>query len=142
MKRLFIILSTIFLFFSCQNEEKGDLLEIPVDIDLKKVAFPLSEIIEGEVTTVDLELTDESIIGGIVFACLCNDKIIIVSGISYDLLVFRIDGKFIRKIRYKGQGPGELSGSIFSKMAIDEKKNQLYLSAGKKSFVMTWMGNL
>ena len=131
MKRLFIILATIFLFFSCQNEGKGDLLEIPVDIDLKKNEFPLFEIFEGEVMAVELELTDESIIGGIVCACLCNDNIVLVSGGSDDLLVFGIDGKFIRKIRYKGQGPGELSGSI-NKMAIDEKKNQLYLSASKK----------
>jgi len=132
MKRSLIILATIFLFFSCQNEEKGGLLEIPVDIDLKKVAFPLSEITEGEVMAIELELTDESIIGGIYNACLCNDKIIIVSGYPvYDLLVFGIDGNFIRKIRYKGQGPGELSGGI-NIMAIDEKKNQLYLTAAKK----------
>ena len=133
MKKILFLLSTIFLVFSCIKEKNGDgdLLEIPVDIDQKGVLFPYDEITEGEITAIELELTDESVMGNVNVALLCNDYIIILGTYpSYDLFVFSMEGKFIRKIHYKGQGPGELRS--IQAIAVDETMNYLYIIGNKK----------
>ena len=132
-KKILIFLSVIILIYSCGNENNNerDLLEIPVDIDQKGIPFPFNEITEGEITAIELELTDESVLGGVGVALLCNDYIIIIGAFPFeDLFVFSMEGKFIRKINYKGQGPGELSR--LNKIAVDEKENHLYMIGNKK----------
>ena len=96
MKKTLLFILIIFFIYSCVNEKNSErgLLDIPIDIDQKKIPFPFAEITEREITAIELELTDESIIGGIHQVVFCNDNIIIAGYRSVEILVFGMDGKF------------------------------------------------
>jgi len=107
-----------FLSFSCTGETKqGDLLEIPVDID-QNVSLPLSEITE-ELTVIELELTDESPINPDRIKRILLFKNYVIVTEHEKILVFNKDGKFIRTIGSKGQGPGEFI--VIRNLTLDEK---------------------
>ena len=132
MKTYYFLVIIVFLLSSCSSEKKqGDLPEIPVDIEQSN-PLSLSEITE-EITTIGLELTDESIIN--------PDEVgtVIISGNDvyiacwFEILVFNNDGKFVRSIGSKGQGPGEFSTPV-SNLAIDERNNHLFALSGHRIF--------
>ena len=120
---VYFILLSAFLLPSCKNAESGGLMEISVDIG-NNITFPLSEITE-EITQIKLELTDESIINPdkVRKVFLCDSLVFIAE--SEQLLVFGIDGKLVRSIGSKGQGPGEY---IFIQgFTFDEKNKVIYV---------------
>jgi hypothetical protein len=112
-------------------------LEIPVDID-QNVSLSLSEIAE-EIVTIDLELTDESLINPdrIERVLLCENYMIVAE--RDKILVFDKDGKFVRSIGRRGQGPGEYT-SIRS-VALDKKNKRLFVSGGRKIVCYDLDGN-
>ena len=120
---IYIVLFLVFMFYSCKNEEYGDLMEITFDIG-KNNTITLSEITE-EITSIKLELTDESMINSdMVSKVLLCDSIVFIAEPG-QLLIFDIKGKFIRSIGSKGQGPGEF---IFLKdFTFDEKNKIIYI---------------
>ena len=129
MKRyVFFVLTSVFLFFSCSETNQSDLPEIPVDIDLNN-PLPLSEIAE-EITAIELELTDESMINPDMINRVIISGNNIVVGETNKILVFNKDGKFIRSIGSRGQGPGEYIW--ISALAIDERNNHLLVISGSK----------
>jgi len=122
-KYFLFILIIVFLHFSCSKTKQGDLLEIPVDI-YPKTLLPLSEIVE-DITNIELEMTDESLINpDYIDRIIYLGSNIIVAGLN-KILVFNGEGKFVRSIGSRGQGPGEYNS--IQKIAIDEKNNHLYL---------------
>lgn len=107
------------------NNSDIDLIKIPIDLDQKIISFPFSELAE-DITAIELELTEESVINpeDVRRVLLYNIYVIII---SFDqLFLFGIDGKFIRTIGSKGQGPGEYNR--ISNVALDKKKNILYVN--------------
>ena len=124
MKRQFCYsLIIVFLFFSCRDVDKGELLVIPVDTS-SDVSLPLSTITD-EITAVELDFTEESLINpdGISSVHLFENHIYLPLHLQNKILVFDMDGKFVRSIGSKGQGPGEFL--ILLKFAIDEKNKRL-----------------
>ena len=121
--------ANVLLFLSCGNSHviESDVKEIPVDFSQKVISFPLSELAE-DITAIELELTNESMLkqGGDVF--IYDNNLIIVQ--NHGIFLFEMNGKFVRTIGSKGQGPGEyLSNNI---VTVDEEKNRLYVySRGK-----------
>ncbi|GHV57596.1 hypothetical protein FACS1894182_06850 [Bacteroidia bacterium] len=112
-----------FLFFSCNESKQGILPEIPVDTN-QNASLPLSEITE-ELVAIELELTDESFINTdyIVRIIVSEDEVIVAE--LNKILVFSKDGKFIRSIGSRGQGPGEYN--YIQNLAIDKKSQCLFI---------------
>ena len=131
MKVHYLLITLVLLFSSCSQTNQGDLFEIPVDIDQRNL-LKLSNITE-EITAIELELTDESIIN--------PDEVgtIIISGNDvyiacwFKIFVFNKDGKFVRSIGSRGQGPGEFTTPI-SDLAIDERNKHLFALSGHRIF--------
>jgi len=121
VKRFFIIFIISALLFSCREANHVEFPVIPVDIN-SDVSLPLSAITD-EITAIELEDTDESLINPdrIRSFHLFENHIILHE--QDEILVFSMDGKFIRSIGSKGQGPGEFF--ILLKLAIDEKNKRL-----------------
>ena len=117
-----------FLLFSCNKAKQSELLEIPVDID-QNVSIPLSEIAE-EITAIKLELTDKSMINPDFTNHVIVSKNNVIVGQMYNILVFSEDGKFIRSIGSRGQGPGEYN--YINCLAFDEINNRLFIFSSRK----------
>ena len=138
MKEYYYITIISFLLLSCSRTKQGDLLEIPIDID-QNISLNVSEIAE-EITKIELELTDESLINpDNVNSIHVSEKYIIV-GQTFKILVFNRNGKFIRSIGSKGQGPGEYTG--IHNLVIDEKNNRIFVNASPKIICYDLNGKL
>jgi len=126
------------LLFSCtRNAKDSEFLIVPVDID-SDVSLPLSTISE-EIKAIELELTDESLINPdrIQQFHFLDDHIIL-----YELdkiLVFDMNGKFVRTIGSKGQGPGEYTR--IEKFAVDEKTKRLIIVNSPRIICYDLSGN-
>ena len=135
MKKIFyFLIVTGSLLFSCNSEIKqGDLLEIPVDIT-QNISLPLSEITE-DLTSVEMELTDESLINidEIILIIVLKDYIFLM---QEDILVFDRSGIFIRKIGSKGQGPGEYNN--LCNMTVDEINKRLFIVSHSPSKIICY----
>ena len=127
MKRYCCLLLILWLF-SCGKEKQIDLKEIPVDFNQNSPVL-LSEIAE-EITAIELELTDESIINpDRIKRIVISEDYIFVGGID-KIFVFNKEGKFVRSIGSKGQGPGEYR--TIRNFDIDEKNERLFVNAWHK----------
>lgn len=125
LQRIFVFILSLFIFISwIPKEEK--LQTIPVNSS-ENIKFPLSEIVET-VKAIDLEFTDQSMIRRIK-KVIWNQNHILVLDIS-GILLFDTQGKFIRGIGKKGQGPGEYSNLV--DMAVDFESNHIYVADTRK----------
>ena len=105
----FIIIS--FSFTGCQSStssrDSDSIMSFTVNPNNDKISFPLSEIAE-KVDSIELETTDNSLIyREITQVAIMNDHYIIKDH-SPGVLFFDLQGKFVRRIGKRGQGPGEL----------------------------------
>jgi len=136
----YLFLVSSFLFHSCSNETKySDLLEIPVDAKIGS-SLLLSEITE-DITVIELELTDESIINpkpNHITRIILSDDLVFL-GQPEKILVFKRNGKYIRTIGSKGQGPGEYIR--IRNFAIDETNKRLFINSGHKIICYNFDGN-
>jgi hypothetical protein len=123
----------IALFTSCGDKEKIGLRTIPVDVD-RDVSLPLSEITD-DIRSVELELTDSSLIGNVRKVLLCGEQIVVFNGVAGggEILLFDGDGKFVRKIGKRGQGPGEYN--VIRDVATDGKNGYVYVASSGGKFV-------
>ncbi|MDL2266134.1 6-bladed beta-propeller, partial [Parabacteroides sp. OttesenSCG-928-G21] len=117
------------LLISCSQEKQSELPEFPVDIN-QDISLSLSEIAE-EITSVELELTDESIINSdnYIRIFITENNIIVAEAggftVTAPVLVFNKDGKFVRSVGSRGQGPGEYN--YIYNVAFDEKNSRLFI---------------
>jgi len=141
MKRFndFLFIS-VLLLFSCNETKQGDLLEIPVDIENNiLLQLPLSEIAET-ITAIELELTDEGLINpNDIKRIILSDDLVMIAQ-SRNILVFNKDGKFVRSIGSKGQGPGEYI-NIYN-LAMDETNRRLFVNCLTKIICYDLSGNV
>ena len=130
MKIVYFIIITCFLLFSCGNSQNSDsgLKEIPVDFSQKTISFPISELAE-DITAIELELTDESMLSPEASDVFIFDNNLIINH-YYGIFLFEMNGKFVCTIGSKGQGPGEYFSK--SNVTVDEEKNRLYVNSGRK----------
>ena len=139
MKIYFLCISFFsFFLFSCNETKQDDLLEIPVDFD-QNTSLLLSEIAE-EITAIELELTDESMLSpDYIQNVIISENEVFIARIE-KIYVFSKEGKFIRTIGNRGQGPGEYSG--IGRLAVDEKNKRLYIKSGQKILSYDFNGEL
>lgn len=97
------------LFYGCSSDSNK--AAVPTDI-LKKVknASSIDELFAKQDTVV-LEASPEVLIGSV--ADLCTDskeRLLIVDARNHCIFMFTKNGKFIKKIGEKGEGPGQFKG--------------------------------
>ena len=98
-------------------------MEVAVDMGINQ-RLPLSEITE-EMTTIDLELTDECIMNpDQILKILLIDSLVVIAEMER-MFVFDREGRFVRSIGSKGRGPGEYIG--IRTFTIDEKNKIIYI---------------
>jgi hypothetical protein len=104
------IFCCICLLFGCNDKPDNNtelkIIDIVEGISSSGSTLFLSEVAE-DIDFVALETTDESLIGSMFYAVF-SDKYIAVLDNQQDLIfLFARNGKFLRRIGSKGQGPGE-----------------------------------
>jgi hypothetical protein len=112
MKLYLLLLSGIFLFFSCDSKREigtdiqdGDIYE--VQVDLKKNILIECDSLLKEVVFITLEYGEESFISSIKRVKFFEKKFFLLDENANKLLVFSEKGDFLYKIGKKGVGPGE-----------------------------------
>ncbi|GHT59000.1 hypothetical protein AGMMS50239_04660 [Bacteroidia bacterium] len=131
MKRYFLSITAIaFLVLSCSKTKQGDLLEIPIDIH-QNSSLPLSEITD-EIKAIELELTDKSTINTDAFGrvLIYNDYIVVLNDYGKEIILFDGNGRFIRQIGSRGQGPGEFIR--VHGITADIQNERIFVSTYKK----------
>ena len=139
MKRSFeisLVIIVILLLNSCTTKESSGLREIFVDVDQNSF-LNLSEI-SDEIKSIELELTDSSLIKKILKVLVCDEYIIALE--RKKILKFDHNGKFIKQIGSVGQGPGEFLNII--DIAADTENNSLYIACTGKIINLDFEGNL
>ena len=139
MKSMYILF-LIFITFSC-NSKNENLYEI---INLQEAFENKKSININDLATnfeyIQLETKDECLTGTRL-AIYSNDQYLIAIDREKILLFDRNDGRFIRKIGQKGNGPGEYSRT-YSVMPYDEGKNLIYAGRNKKRYGYSLDGQL
>lgn len=128
----FVVIFAI-IFFSCSNKDLKVIstsilhIEIPVN---QLNQLKLSDII-SEFKAVKLEFTQNSMIGSVRKTVIHNGLIYILDTFgAKSVLVFNMEGKFVRRIGSLGKGPGQyLSPDDF---IIDTLKNQIEILGNRK----------
>lgn len=125
------LISTICSFACTSSLEKEDLSVLHLNIPVGEVQkVKMSEII-SEFRAIKLEFTDQSMIGDI-------RKIIVYNGQIYamdtfgakSIMVFDLDGKFVRKIGSSGKGPGQYL--LPKDFIIDPHRNEIAIIDNRK----------
>lgn len=134
----YIILLSVLFFVSCTrnksekadtNVQNSELYTIPV-ADLKfQIDFgskiDVSPYIKS-IKYVKLEMTDESMIGGIYSMEAFEDKLYILDDVTRNVYVFSIEGDFLFVLNKVGQGPGEYAQIDF--FSIDRNERQMIVA--------------
>lgn len=104
----------------------------------------LSEITE-DITIIEPELSDESLIssgygGSGIRRMIKTDNEIIVAmgglGSQNTVYVFSLDGKYIRSIGSRGQGPGE--HNYLENITFDDKNNRLFILSNNPNKIICY----
>jgi len=119
-----LLLAIIAIYISACQVQTESLKIVPVNLR-EDSPVKLSEI-AGEINKISLELTDESLIGTIMRVIYTGDYLIIYDSNGPKVLIFDSQGKFIRQIGRKGQGPGEYI--IIGDIAFDCSENIIFIS--------------
>jgi hypothetical protein len=128
VKKTVVCFYMVLIFVSCVARGEQDLFTVIVD--MQNTTVPLSGIAK-EVREVELEVTDNSLIKMIRRVLWDEDHIIVLD--MSEIFLFDNDGKFIRKIGSKGQGPGEYIRII--DLAADFKSKRVYVSDTRKKIL-------
>lgn len=120
-KRFLTHILIIILCFSCNSDNKPDTGKIPSNVNnteefihlkiipalTQKKELKLSELVD-HIEYVQLESRRECMVAG-GWVVVGEKYIVICTGVRFGevVLLFNRQGKFIRKIGQKGQGPGE-----------------------------------
>jgi len=120
----------IFLFSmsGCTTSTKtapdSNVISIVIDEQNHKKTYPMSMIAE-KVDKIQLETNELSFIDGDIQGIHLMDDYIVIEDASTKankgVLVFDLEGKFIRRIGRRGQGPGELYGLEINRQAVNNK---------------------
>jgi hypothetical protein len=139
-----IILGGVLFFLSCSENNKTrinkDKVSIGIDVT-KATSFDINSVADL-VKYVPLETNNESLIGSINKLYIVNDSILVFDRKTKNIFLFNQNGKFVRKIGKKGNGPSEYIE--FNDIYYDFDTNKLYAFERfqNKMFVYFLDGNL
>jgi hypothetical protein len=112
LRKMIPLFLIIILIAGCQSPRPTDSDGVPsiaIEVNKNGTALSLSEITE-KVDVIELETNDHSFIDRGIRQVDVLDGHIIIKDASPGVLVFDMQGKFVRRIGQLGQGPRELSG--------------------------------
>ena len=139
MKYIMCVLA-VFFCFSCQMQKEKKVESVIVDINLHNSRnYTIFELIDS-VRLIQLETTDESLIGFISKIYFDDNKLIVFDISQKQVLVFNEDGTFINKIHNVGQGPGEYVAMDCG--LYDNINKNIIIYGGKKMLYYTLEGKL
>lgn len=125
--RTTLIVFFVILLIGCKlQKEDTSKAEIPT-INLEK-EYPIKRIDIHEIADVEyipLETTDKSLLGNAAFSAISENYIVIGDMKYFQILLFNRQGKYLRTIGKKGQGPGEYTN--FEAFDVDFEKEEVYL---------------
>lgn len=140
-----LLICSAFILFSCMNSntsksktKDNNLVFLNLDEALIKDTLHASTFI-ASVTPVVLETTDENLTGFLSAMQVTKDCICVLDGGpggSGCLFVFNKQGKYLRKIGEKGQGPGEYIN--IHDFTISEKNNEVFIVDDKSSKIRVY----
>ena len=117
------------LTISVENDNK-----VPIYVNmegiLKKEGTEQLSTTATEITYIPLELTDNSILKGVLKVEVLNGKYVICD-YNTGLFLFDQNGKYIKNISRSGQGPSDYPTFVHN-IIVDHEANNLYLFATKK----------
>lgn len=118
------------LLFSCKDRDNPGILmvDVPARLEKNKTLSDLADSIK----LIELETRSNSLITSISELAVTGSNLI-VSTIEGRILVFDLDGKFIRSLGKKGDGPGE--HNYVSSIAVDESSGKIYIVSRGKMLV-------
>ena len=126
-----LLIFTAIVIVSALKAQTGTLKIVPVNMR-ENSPVKLSEI-TGEIKKVSLELTDESLIGIINRIIFKDDQLIIIEGKTEKVMLFDLQGKYIRQIGSKGQGPGEYPNIV--DIAYDDIKRIIFIASTSRKIL-------
>lgn len=133
---------TLFLFLltlsTCAQNNEPNIL-IKENKNSPATNLPLSELMEFK-SIIPLETTGNSVIGNINEVLLADNKIFILDSRPKSILVFDLEGSFIRRIGSYGNGPGEYNGIV--DFDVLDKEISLLDHKLKKIITYDLQGNL
>ncbi len=127
MKKNSIILMLSIILISCTNNNTYKTKEINISNGFKKQKQILLSKIAINIKSVYLESTSNSLIGRVdqVIIDTINDLVIISDDMIDQILIFDSNGKYLKKISKKGEGPGEYNE--IDDIAYFPKTKSIYL---------------
>lgn len=144
MKTILSITSLVLLLTACGGKQEKventvaeltppDKVEIPANIKpTVDDVFPLSEV-ASDVEFVQLEVTDESLLGGELRSVHVSDSHILVD--DYEIIcLYTRKGKFLTRIGRKGQGPEEYVFVVCAVLDEPNKEVHLLTKTGVKTY--------
>lgn len=146
MRKLSFLCIMLLSMYCTSCTEKKESTELP-RIAFKEYLNHTDKISIGrdEIKHIDyipLELTDDdaSLIGTIVDIAMTDEFFFVQTFEDFRLLQFGRDGKYIRTITQRGDGPGRLQTPGFS-IWTNEKEQKLYVSEAENISVFTFNGD-
>lgn len=119
-----------WVFFSCSTPGESGLQTILVP---KKIEGELHlEQLTKSLKLIQLETNENSLLTGVLDIKLFHEEIY-VSDASRRILIFDQEGKFLKVLGKRGEGPGEYK--FFPYMTIDLESNLFYVASAMKLFV-------
>lgn len=132
-----------FLMTSCSQHESANKKSVEI-INLNEAIESRKSVNISDISInfeyVSLETKDECLTGTRL-AVYSNDQYLIAIDREKILLFDRKDGKFIREIGHRGNGPGEYSRT-YNVMPFDEEKNIVYTGRNKMRYGYSLEGQL
>jgi len=106
MKRFLSITLILYLLTGCNSTDKSVEKSLRLYVDLDVPSTPLNELFDS-IKVIPLETNDNSLIVYPVQINIYNDTICLFDNHTKTISIFSLNGKFIRTIGNKGNGPGE-----------------------------------
>ena len=124
IKKLLFIIAAVAVFANCQRKS-SEMPAIFIDISRESKAY-LSEIAE-KVDMIKLETTSNSLIQEIIYVEILNDHYFIYHGVYSEVLMFDLNGQFVKKVGQIGRGPGEYIA--LTGIAVDAESRKLLVNS-------------
>lgn len=112
MKKVATIIYSIILLTSCnQNSQQPASICTNIQIDVDKVnqEYDFSPFLKDKIETIKLETNDSCLISEFDQFAYIDNTLYIADDLEQTIYMFDNNGKFLKRIGKKGQGPGEYS---------------------------------